>query len=301
MSGTVCVIGLGSMGYGAAVTLLRAGVTVRGVDVREEVLDRFREEGGQPASTPGEGAAGADAVLTFVVDADQTEEVLLGEHGAAATMNAEAGVVIACATIAPARAERLAALLAERGCTMLDAPVSGGAARAATGELTVMASGTEEAFRRAGPCLDAIAARVYRLGDQPGQGSRVKMINQLLAGVHIAATAEAMALGIRAGVDPDTLYEVISNSAGSSWMFQNRAPHILAGDYTATSAVDIFVKDLGIVLETGRSLTFPLPLAASAHQLFTTASARGLGREDDSAVIKVYAANTGIPLPGTDA
>jgi L-threonate 2-dehydrogenase len=300
MSGTVCVIGLGSMGYGAAVTLLRAGASVRGVDVREEVLDRFRQEGGEPASTPAEGASGADAVLTFVVDADQTEEVLLGEHGAVETMNGASGVVIACATVAPARAERLGARLAERGCTMLDAPVSGGSTRAATGELTVMASGSDEAFRRAEPYLAVVAARVYRLGDQPGQGSRMKMINQLLAGVHIAATAEAMALGIRAGIDPDTLYEVISNSAGSSWMFQNRAPHILAGDYTATSAVDIFVKDLGIVLETGRSLTFPLPLAASAHQLFTMASARGLGRQDDSAVIKVYADNTGISLPEAD-
>ncbi|HEX4216559.1 MAG TPA: L-threonate dehydrogenase [Candidatus Dormibacteraeota bacterium] len=300
MSGTVCVIGLGSMGYGAAVTLLRAGVAVRGVDVREDALASLRQEGGEPAATPAEGASGADAVITFVVDADQTEEVLLGEHGAAMTMNTGSGVVIACATVAPARAERLAARLAERGCTMLDAPVSGGATGAATGELTVMASGSAEAFRRADPYLSVIAAKVYHLGEEPGQGSRVKMINQLLAGVHIAATAEAMALGIRAGIDPDTLYEVISNSAGSSWMFRNRAPHILAGDYTATSAVDIFVKDLGIVLETGRSLTFPLPLAASAHQLFTMASAQGLGREDDSAVIKVYAANTGIPLPGAD-
>lgn len=300
MSGTVCVIGLGSMGFGAAVQLLRAGMPVRGVDVREEVLDRFRAEGGEACRIPAEGAAGAGAVLTFVVDADQTEAVLLGEDGAVTTMNTASGVVIACATVSPARAGQLASRLADRGCTVLDAPVSGGSARAATGDLTVMAAGSAEAFRRAGPYLDVIAARVYRLGDEPGQGSRMKMINQLLAGVHIAATAEAMALGIRAGIDPDTLYEVISNSAGSSWMFQNRAPHILAGDYTATSAVDIFVKDLGIVLETGRSLTFPLPLAASAHQLFTMAAAQGLGREDDSAVIKVFAANTGIRLPGAD-
>ena len=123
------------------------------------------------------------------------------------------------------------------------------------------------------------------------------MINQLLAGVHIAAASEAMAFGIRNGIDPGTLYDVISNSAGSSWMFQNRVPHILAGDYAPKSAVDIFVKDLGIVLETGKALTFSLPVAATAHQLFLAASAKGLGREDDSAVVKVYADQAGLKLP----
>ena len=150
------------------------------------------------------------------------------------------------------------------------------------------------------PLFDAIAAKLYRLGDEPGAGSTVKMINQLLCGVHIAAMGEAMALGIRAGVDARTIYEVISNSAGSSWMFQNRGPHIVDNDYTPLSAVDIFVKDLGIVLETGKALTFPLPVAASAHQMFLAASGSGYGREDDAAVIKVYRDLTGIALPGDE-
>ena len=127
------------------------------------------------------------------------------------------------------------------------------------------------------------------------------MINQLLAGVHIAAMAEAMALGIRAGCDPNVVYEVISNSAGGSWMFQNRAPHILAGDYTPLSAVSIFVKDLGIVLDSARKLTFPLPLTAAAHQMFLATSAHGHGAEDDAAVIKMFQALTGIALPGQTA
>jgi 3-hydroxyisobutyrate dehydrogenase len=160
-----------------------------------------------------------------------------------------------------------------------------------------MGSGSREAFARAEPVLDAIATKVYRLGDAPGMGSKVKMINQLLAGVHIAASAEAMALGIRAGVDPNVLYEVISNSAGASWMFQNRVPHILAGDYTPLSAVNIFVKDLGIVLDSARNFTFPLPLTSTALQMFIMAGARGYGLEDDSAVVKVYQALAGIPLP----
>jgi 3-hydroxyisobutyrate dehydrogenase len=136
--------------------------------------------------------------------------------------------------------------------------------------------------------LQVIAEHVYHLGDECGQGSTVKMVNQLLAGVHIAAAAEAMAFGVKAGVDPAKLYDVISNSGGSSWMFQNRVPHMLAGDYTPLSAVEIFVKDLGIVLETGKAERFPLPLAAAAQQIFLMAAAAGFGREDDSAVVKVF-------------
>jgi L-threonate 2-dehydrogenase len=183
------------------------------------------------------------------------------------------------------------------GLLALDAPVSGGAAKAASGEMTVMGSGTHEAFARAEPFLQAVATKVYCLGPDVGQGSKVKMINQLLAGIHIAAAGEAMALAIRAGIDPQRLFEVISNSAGASWMFTNRVPHILEGDYEPRSAVDIFVKDLGIVLEAGKAMTFPLPLAAAAHQLFVAASGMGYGREDDSAVVKVYARTANVELP----
>jgi 3-hydroxyisobutyrate dehydrogenase len=160
--------------------------------------------------------------------------------------------------------------------------------------MTVMASGRPEAFEAAGGVLDALAGKVYRLGDAVGIGSTVKMVNQHLAGVHIAAAAEAMALGMRAGADPAQLYEVICHSAGMSWMFQNRVPHILAGDYRPLSAVNIFVKDLGIVLDAARKFTMPLPLAASAHQMYLQAAAAGHGGEDDSAVIKIF---PGIDLP----
>ena len=123
------------------------------------------------------------------------------------------------------------------------------------------------------------------------------MVNQLLAGVHIAAAGEAMALGIRAGADPQTLFDVISSSAGSSWMWQNRMPHVLAGDDTPHSAVNIFVKDLGIVLDQARALTFPLPMASAAHQLFLAAAAAGHGARDDAFVIRVWEALAGIRLP----
>jgi 3-hydroxyisobutyrate dehydrogenase len=204
------------------------------------------------------------------------------------------GVVLACATVSPAFAIELGKRVEAAGLHMLDAPLSGGAARAASGEMTMMTSGPASAYEACEDVLEAIAGKVYRLGDEHGAGSKVKIINQLLAGVHIAAAAEAMALGLREGVDPDALYDVITHSAGNSWMFENRVPHILAGDYTPLSAVDIFVKDLGLVLDTARTSKFPLPLSAAAHQMFMMASTAGHGGEDDSAVIKIF---PGIDVP----
>ncbi len=183
------------------------------------------------------------------------------------------------------------------GRLFLDAPVSGGRVAARAGTMTVMASGSPAAFAQAEPVLAAYAGQVWRLGDAAGAGSTVKMVNQLLAGVHIAVAAEALALGIRAGADPKTLFEVISSSAGSSWMWQNRVPHILEGDDTPLSAVNIFVKDLGIVLDQARALTFPLPLAAAAHQLFLAVAAAGHGGQDDAFVIRFWEALAGISLP----
>lgn len=294
MSRNIGVIGLGAMGYGVAQSLLRAGLNVHACDLRPEVLQRFADAGGVPCASPAELGSRCDVVLTLVVNAQQTEAVLFGANGAAAAMK-PGTLVIASATVPPGFAQTLGRRLAEQGLLMLDAPVSGGAARAASGEMTMMTSGPAEAYSLAEDVLAAIAGKVYRLGAAHGAGSKVKIINQLLAGVHIAAAAEAMALGLREGVDPDALYDVITHSAGNSWMFENRVPHILKGDYTPLSAVDIFVKDLGMVLDTARNSKFPLPLSAAAHQMFMMASTAGHGGEDDSAVIKIF---PGIELPG---
>ena len=290
---TVGVIGLGSMGAGVAKSLLRAGYPARVCDTRAEAMAALASEGAIGCANPAELATACDIVIVLVVNAAQAEAVLFGKQGAAANLRPGCAVIMSV-TIAPDVAIGFAARLAERGILMLDGPVSGGAAKAATGEMTVMASGAPEVFAKCEAVLAAIANKVYRLGDAPGAGSRVKMINQLLAGVHIAAAAEAMALGIKAGADPEVLYEVICNSAGGSWMFQNRVPHILAGDYAPLSAVNIFVKDLGIVLEAAKQSGFPLPLTATAHQMFLMAAAAGLGSEDDSAVVKIY---PGVDLP----
>lgn len=293
MNDSVAVIGLGAMGLGMAQALRRAGFQVRACDVRAEVVRKFAAEGGTACATPAEAAASAEIVVSVVVNAAQTEGVLFGEGGAARAMS-KGSLFVMCSTVDPDWSIALEQRLADLGLLYLDAPISGGAAKAAAGTMTMMTAGRPEAYAKAGRALDAMAANVYRLGDRAGNGSKVKIINQLLAGVHIAAAAEAMALGLRVGVDPQALYEVITHSAGNSWMFENRMAHVLAGDYAPLSAVDIFVKDLGLVLDTARATRFPLPLSATAHQMFMQASSAGHGAEDDSAVIKIF---PGIRLP----
>jgi L-threonate 2-dehydrogenase len=287
------LIGLGAMGMGMANSLRRAGYSVHVFDVRREVAEAFAAEGGVASNSPAEVAAACGVVVSVVVNAAQTEAVLFGEGGAAAAMKA-GSIFVMCSTVDPGWSIALEKRLAEKGILYLDAPISGGAAKAAKGEITMMTSGHPDAYTRVGDALDAMAAKVYRLGASAGNGSKVKIINQLLAGVHIAAAAEAMALGLRQGVDPVALYDVITHSAGNSWMFENRMAHVLAADYTPLSAVDIFVKDLGLVLDAARASKFPLPLASTAHQMFLQATSSGYGREDDSAVIKIF---PGIELP----
>ena len=290
---TVGIIGLGAMGAGIAKTLRGNGFAIHVCDVRPGVAEAFIAEGGTAHATAASLAAASDVVVSVVVNAAQTESVLFGEGGAAAAMRPGSTFVM-CSTVDPnwsvALEERLNAL----DLHYVDAPISGGAAKAASGQMTMMTSARHEAYAAAGAVLDGMAGKVYRLGDRAGAGSKVKIINQLLAGVHIAVAAEAMALGLREGVDAAALYEVITHSAGNSWMFENRMAHVIAADYTPLSAVDIFVKDLGLVLDMARASKFPLPLSSTAHQMFMQASTAGFAMEDDSAVIKIF---PGITLP----
>jgi len=283
----IAFVGLGSMGLGMAKNLLKHGHRVIGVDPSAAARDAFTAAGGTAAPTPAAAAADADVVIVAVVNSQQVETVLYGENGAAAALH-PGGLVMQCATCPAAFVRKLGERLAAGGHELLDAPMSGGRARAESGELTFMASGAPTAFAAAESILSATSAKVFRLGDAAGIGSLVKTVNQLLAGVHIATAAEAMALAAKAGADTRAVYEVISASAGNSWMFGNRVPHMLDDDFTPLSAVEIFVKDLGLVLDTGHELRLPLPLAAAAHQLFLAAAGAGWGKLDDSAVVKVY-------------
>lgn len=293
---TVGVFGLGSMGSGMAASLLRARHRVHGFDPDAAAVERFTAAGGSGGAAA-EVAAALDIAVIVVVNAAQTEAVLFSETGIAPHLP-KGAVVVACATVPPDFARAMEARLAERGLRYLDAPISGGAAKAAQGALTIMASGAPEAFEAAAPALDAMAEKVFRLGDAAGAGSAMKAVNQMLAGVHIAAAAEAMTFGMTQGVEPAKCLEVISQCAGTSWMFENRGAHIAEGDYSLRSAVEIFVKDLGIVGDIARAARFSAPLTAAALQQFLAAAGMGLGREDDAAVAKVYARNARLTLPG---
>jgi 3-hydroxyisobutyrate dehydrogenase-like beta-hydroxyacid dehydrogenase len=274
----VAVIGLGTMGLGAAQNLLAKGFAVTGCDPSAAARANFA---GPSVDAAAAMPQGTEAVVVFVVNAAQAEAALFGPNGCVARL-APGAVIIQCATVAPDAARALAERAAAGGFLFVDAPGSGG---------------SDAAFAKADTVLGAFATRIFKLAAEPGIGSTVKMINQLLAGVHLAATGEAMALAIRAGADPRTVYEVISGAAGASWMFNDRVPRLLEGDDTPKSAVNIFVKDLGIVLDAGRSLQFPLPMASAAHQLFLAAASAGYGARDDGFVARVWEKLGGITLP----
>ncbi len=292
------VIGLGSMGLGMAQSMVKRGIKVAGFDINSVAVAKLAESGGSGAASVADVAKNADVLLVVVVNAAQTDTVLFGENGAAAAMK-KGSVIISSATMAPDDARKLAAKAEALGLLYLDAPISGGAVKAAIGQLTVMASGSPETFKRARPVLDAIAATVYELGDAAGIGASFKMVNQLLAGVHIAAACEAITFAKKLGLDLPTVYKVITASAGNSWMFENRVPHILDGDYAPRSAVEIFTKDLGIVSDMGRREKFPLQIAATALQMFLMTAAAGMERDDDASVARMIAELTGLELPAS--
>lgn len=292
----VCVIGLGTMGMGAAKSCIRAGLNTYGGDISDKALQELKDAGAVKVSkTPKEFGAELDAVIVLVVNAAQVKSVLFGDEPNCLAASLKKGTpVMVSSTMAAADAKEIAEKLAGYGLPMLDAPVSGGGVKANAGEMTVMASGAPETFEALKPVLDAVAGKVYNIGTEFGLGSSVKIVHQLLAGVHIAVAAEAMAMAKKAGIPLDIMYDVVTNAAGNSWMFENRMAHVLAGDYTPLSAVDIFVKDLGLVTDTAKALHFPIPLASTAYQMFTNASNAGYGRYDDSAVIMTF---SGLDLP----
>jgi 3-hydroxyisobutyrate dehydrogenase len=284
-------VGLGAMGVPMAVRLLQAGHEVIGHDLRPDALAPLVAAGGRAAASAAEVAHEADLLWLMVVSGEQARSLLF-DGGAAAALPRSAVVVAGC-TQAPALARATAARLAEDGLAMLDAPVSGGVAGALAGTLTVMVSGPEAALKVAQPAFEAVGRRIFDVGREAGLGSTAKMINQLLCGVHIAAAAEAMLVAERAGVPLATMHEIVSVSAGNSWMWGDRGPRMMQDEPPVTSAVDIFVKDLGIVLDQGKAMRQGLPLAAAAMQMFLAASGLGHGAADDSQVIRAYRALNG--------
>ncbi|MEM6619282.1 MAG: L-threonate dehydrogenase [Pseudomonadota bacterium] len=296
MTKNVAVFGLGSMGMGIAQSCLAAGLRVTGFDPNKHRTRAFAAIGGE-RGTPQASAPDIDAAVLVVLNAKQVEDVLFGAEGIVTHLR-PGTLVMVCATVAPEFAAQTAARCIQDGLLYLDAPISGGAVKAGQGALSVMAAGSEAAFAAAGPILDATAEAVFHLGDTAGQGSAMKAANQLLAGVHIAAMAEALTFAMTQNITPETFLKVISQSAGASWMLENRAPHVVAGDYSPKSQVAIWPKDLGIVLGAAQAAGLETPLTRAALGQFDAAVAQDLSAQDDAAVAKVYARQAGLTLPG---
>ena len=284
----IAFIGLGAMGGAMAETLVKKQYRVTGYDTRPEAIARLDSHGGKAAASVEEAAKGAEMLVLMVVNADQAEDVLFDKLALEAL--APKAIVVLCSTCAPDRVAGIARRVEKAGRQFVDAPVSGGVNGAATGTLTIMAAAKKDVFEAARPVLVAMGSSLYHLGETPGQGAAMKVVNQLLCGIHIAAAAEGLAFAERAGIDPAQALEVLSGSAAQSWMLKARGPKMVDYDDVVTSAVDIFVKDLGLVLDSGRAAKMGLPLAAAAHQLFLAAAGLGHGHEDDSQVIETYRA-----------
>ena len=289
----ISVIGLGSMGFGIAQSLIRSGYNVYGQDKNTVQQKKLIEEGGLDAEIP---FGDLDAVIIVVLNEAQTRDIIFGEEGIAEKLKKDT-LVIVCTTVSPNFAKEMAAACENKELLYLDAPISGGSIKSSQGKLSYMVSGSKNALIAAKPILDSTSETVFEFGEVVGSGSAMKAVNQMLAGVHIAAMAEAITFGITQGIEPERFLEVISKCAGSSWMLENRAPHIIDGDYSPKSSINIWPKDLGIVLDIAKSANFSAPITSAALQQFIAASGSGLGHEDDAAVAKVYARNAGIELP----
>ncbi len=284
-------VGLGAMGLPMCANLAARGFPVAAFDLRAAALDEAARAGARRAQSAADAARGAGALVLMVVNAAQAEAVLV-EGGALEALE-PGGTVILMATCAPAQVEALDATVQAAGRRLVDAPVSGGVVGARDASLTIMAAAPADTFAAVRPVLEALGDKLFHVGERPGQGAMVKTVNQLLCGIHIAAAAEAFSLAAKAGLDGAQLLEILGGSAASSWMLKNRGPRMLEADPAVASAVDIFVKDLGIVLDAGRGARAALPLAAAAHQMFLAASGLGHGARDDSQVLAAYRALNG--------
>lgn len=280
-------IGLGAMGGPMAVVLAGAGHDVAAFDVAEGRAQSLAVPGLTPAATAKEAVAEADVVALMVATPAQADAVLFGPEQLAATLR-PGTVVLLMATVGPAAVVSLAERLAAFDVELVDAPVSGGTKRAATGELLMMVSGSERALAVVRPLLDAMASSAPVVGSEVGDGQKVKLVNQLLCGVHIAAAGEALAFAEALGLDPKQTWEVLRSGAAASFMFDDRGARMVDPENSEVrSALDIFVKDMGLVVDAARESTYPAPLASAAEQLYLSGRRAGLGRHDDSTVIEV--------------
>jgi 3-hydroxyisobutyrate dehydrogenase len=281
-------VGLGAMGSPMAKRLVGAGFELKVFDVLDERTHPLIELGAVSAATLGEAAEGSEALVLMVANAEQAEGVLFGEGGAAEALSEGAAVVV-MSTIGPEAGRELADALAERGQRTLDAPVSGGVARAEKGDLLIMAGGPEDLFEELRPVLGAMGSSVAHCGARVGDGQAVKLVNQLLCGVHIAAAGEALAYAEALDLDPRFVFETIRHGAANSFMLEDRGERMLNEEFVPPkSALDIFVKDMGLVRKAAEEQGFETPLSSAALELYLAGKEAGMGTEDDSGVIRMF-------------
>ncbi|NYE18400.1 NAD(P)-dependent oxidoreductase [Microbacterium immunditiarum] len=280
-------VGLGAMGGPMARVAVAAGFEVTAFDVDANAVAALAEAGCRIADSPEEAARKADVLVLMVATPAQAEAVLFGEGGAASALRPGA-IVLVMATVGDIAVRSWAERLADAGVAVVDAPVSGGVARAAAGELLIMAAGTGADLARVSPLLDALAASAPIVGSASGDGQRMKLVNQLLCGVHIVAAAEALSFAEALGLDQRAAWEVVRSGAAGSFMLDDRGRRMLDEDPPVRSAVDIFVKDMGLVVEAAEAAGHEPSLARAARAVYEAAHDRGLGRSDDSAVIQTY-------------
>lgn len=289
---TLGFIGIGTMGYPMASNLLARGYPLVVYDVVQAAVERIVREGARPAASPREVGAACRTVISMLPSSPHVEDALAGPDGAMQGM-APGGTLVDMSTIDPVTTRRVAEQAAARGLRLLDAPVSGAPPRARDGTLTIMVGGDPEVVEEVRPILNCLGERVLHVGPV-GAGETVKLVNNLIAATSMVAVAEAFNIGVRCGLDPKVMYEVISVSSGDCWPLRTRLPY--PGVLPASPAnegfapgfmTDLMHKDMGLVLEAARGVNAPAPLAALVEQLYRAARAQGHGREDFSAVAKV--------------
>ncbi|KAI8711306.1 hypothetical protein NCS52_01506600 [Fusarium sp. LHS14.1] len=285
-------VGLGAMGLGMACNILKKKeYSLKGYDVFPPSIAKFAAQGGHTSQTPKQAAEGSQFLIIMAANVQQVEEILFRQEDGALRGLPTGAIILICSTIPPAFYDSIANRLSEVGrpdVLLVDCPVSRGTKRAAEGTLTIFASGSPEGLKRSDQLLKSISETLFTIEGGIGAASKIKMVNQLLVGIHIAVAAEAMGLAAKAGLNTREVYNVIITAAGNSWAFENRVPHMLDGDWTPLSALGIFVKDMGIVMSTARTLQFPLPLASTAEQLYISGSGQGYGTEDDAGLVRVF-------------
>jgi 3-hydroxyisobutyrate dehydrogenase len=296
MSERIAFLGLGIMGSRMAACLARAGFELAVWNRTEAKAERFCAEhpGVKLAATPAQAADGSDIVVTMVVDGPQVEEVLLGGLGAERAAH-EGMLFIDCSTIGPTITRSIAAELALHGIDFVDAPVTGSAPRAEDGTLTIMAGGSEAAFKRAQPVLEAMGRVIVHAGPV-GHGQMVKLINNAVAAANAAVVGQALVLGARAGVDLDALTSVMAAGSGASAMLDLKAGPMRDHDYTTLFKLEHMLKDVRLCLDEGQAVGAPFPFAALTREILSAAMGMGHADDDFAAMIEVLERSAGTQL-----